>query len=303
VKRALITGHRGFVGRQFMRHLTKLGWDVDGIDITAQHSLRNTGRDIPGDCRQVLHGLTRSYDLVVHLAALVGGRATIDGQPLKVAMDLSIDAEFFNWAVNTKQKRVVYYSSSAAYPIDLQRLSMVWRLKESDIDLDEPRKPDATYGWAKLTGEMLARHAREAGVKVHVLRPFSGYGEDQDLCYPFPAFVKRALGKPAEFDVWGSADQVRDFIHIEDVVEGTMAVVDNDVQDPINLGWGRPTSMRELAELVMATVGHRVPVKVVSGPLGVMYRCCDPEAMLNIYRPRISLEEGVARAMRALSAK
>jgi hypothetical protein len=51
---------------------------------------------------------------VVHLAAIVGGRSTIEGAPLSVAVDLSLDAELFNWALRTRPGRIVYFSSSAA---------------------------------------------------------------------------------------------------------------------------------------------------------------------------------------------
>ena len=57
------------------------------------------------------------FDMVFHCAALVGGRLFIESAPLSVALDLSIDAEFFNWAIRTKPKAVAYFSSSAAYPI------------------------------------------------------------------------------------------------------------------------------------------------------------------------------------------
>jgi UDP-glucose 4-epimerase len=91
--------------------------------------------------------------LVIHLAAIVGGRATIEGEPLSVATDLSIDAEFFNWVQRTKPINTVYFSSSAAYPIDLQNSRHRQRLAEYDLNLDAVRNPDLTYGWAKLTGE------------------------------------------------------------------------------------------------------------------------------------------------------
>jgi len=93
----------------------------------------------------------------------------------------------FNWAVNTKQKKIIYYSSSAAYPVKLQRKP--YKLKEFDINLNDVRNPDFTYGWTKLTGEILAQFARKQGIDVYVFRPFSGYGEDQDLTYPFQVLL------------------------------------------------------------------------------------------------------------------
>jgi nucleoside-diphosphate-sugar epimerase len=283
----LMTGDEGFVGRHFRRRLEAQGADVTGVDIKSGQ-----------DCRQFFRRDDRRFDLVVHLAAIVGGRETIEGNPIGVATDLSIDAEMFNWAVATGQPRIVYFSSSAAYPVHLQRTP--YRLRESDIDLTDVRNPDFTYGWAKLTGEMLADHARrQAGIEVYVLRPFSGYGEDQDLTYPFPSFIKRIVDGADPFEIWGDGNQVRDFIHIEDVVDAAMAAVDRGVQEPVNLGWGRPTTFNELAQICFEVAG--VPPRsirhLVDKPVGVDHRCSDNTQMLSFYQPRIPLEDGVQRAL------
>jgi nucleoside-diphosphate-sugar epimerase len=284
--KVLITGHMGFVGRQFMRTLD--GHDIVGIDIKEGN-----------DAREFFAKDDTRFDLVVHLAAVVGGRATIDGQPLKVATDLAIDSDMFQWALRTRPDRIVYYSSSAAYPIAYQTYSMKYHLHESHINLDSIMNPDQTYGWAKLTGEMLARYAEEEGLRVHVFRPFSGYGGDQDLDYPFPSFIQRAKKKEEVFDIWGSGNQVRDFIHIEDVVNATLEAVKQDIQGPVNLGTGRPTSFNRLAEMVTGAMGFTPEFnRVEDAPEGVAYRVCDPSKMLTFYQPKISLEEGIAKALK-----
>ena len=70
-------------------------------------------------------------------------------------------------------------------------------------------------------------------------RPFSGYGEDQSFDYPFPSLIRRVLNKEAPITIWGSGDQCRDFIHIDDIVEAVMQT--KDVLKPgevLNLGSG-----------------------------------------------------------------
>jgi len=297
MKRVLITGGEGFVGRAFRRYFATL---------KPPHKVRTVIIDIKGDgmdCRKFFKSVTNTkYDLVIHLAAIVGGRMTIEGNPISVATDLSIDAEMFNWALRTKQPRVVYFSSSAAYPTFLQDPVMYPQriLKEDDIDLEMISNPDMTYGWAKLTGEMLAEYARKSGIAVHVFRPFSGYGEDQDLDYPFPSFIKRAKDKVDEFEIWGDGNQVRDFIHIDDIVGAVMKAVEIDIQEPINLGSGVATSFNELAEKVMDISGHKVPiVHRLEKPIGVQYRVSDNSKMLKFYTPKISLEEGIRRSLNA----
>lgn len=287
----LITGDAGFVGGYFRKHLA--GHDIYGVDI--KNCL---------DARRFFAEDKTKFDLVVHLAAIVGGRATIEGAPLSVAVDLAIDAELFQWALRTRPKRIIYYSSSAAYPIHLQSAGSTHKLVESDINLDDIRSPDFTYGWAKLTGEMLAGYAQKEGLRVHVFRPFSGYGEDQALDYPFPSFIKRGVEKKDPFIIWGTGNQVRDFIHIDDVVRATLKAVEQEVEGPVNLGLGRPTSFNELAEMVAKECGYSPTFeRKIGAPEGVQYRVCDPTKMLSFYTPKVSLEQGIARAVAHMRSK
>jgi nucleoside-diphosphate-sugar epimerase len=282
----LITGDAGFVGRAFHRALEKQNHEIIGIDLV-------NGKEV----RHFFATDTTQFDIVIHLAAIVGGRMTIEGNPLSVASDLAIDADMFQWALKTRPKHIVYFSSSAAYPIFLQRLEYKQKLREVDINLEHIRTPDFTYGWAKLSGEMLASYARAEGLKVTVLRPFSGYGSDQALDYPFPSFIERAKRKADPFEVWGRGTQVRDFVHIDDVVGATFAAVINDVKT-MNICSGRPTSFIELAEMVMLQASYLAPIKNnLDAPIGVEYRVGDPTRMLEVYEPKISLEEGIALAL------
>lgn len=283
----LITGDAGFVGRAFHRALDDKGHDITGIDIANGI-----------DCRDFFKKDDTKYDVVIHLAAIVGGRATIEGNPLAVASDLAIDSDMFQWAVRTKPKHLVYYSSSAAYPIYLQKAAYKQRLREADINLEHIRNPDFSYGWAKLTGETLAKYARDEGIKVHVLRPFSGYGSDQALDYPFPSLIARGKAKQDPFEVWGNGEQVRDFIHIDDVVAGTFEAITNNIKT-LNLCTGRATSFIQLAEMIMLAQGYLAPIKKHPGkPSGVEYRVGDATKMLQIYEPKITLEEGISRALK-----
>lgn len=290
----LITGHRGFVGRHFVQRLSNKKYDITGIDIQDGN-----------DCRDFFRQDNKRkgyWDLVIHLAAIVGGRQTIEGNPIAVATDLSIDAEMFNWAVRQKPKKVVYYSSSAAYPICCQTIERHGhKLKEEEIDLEQLAKPDFTYGWAKLTGEMLSQYARSHyGIDVAIFRPFSGYGADQDETYPFPAFIKRAKSRSNPFYIWGNGRQVRDFIHIDDVVDATLEAVRQNVDGPINLGTGRAVTFNALAKMITNKAGYSPHfIHDKEKPVGVHYRVADTHKMFRFYKPKITLEEGIAQAIHA----
>lgn len=294
-RRALVTGHQGFLGRHFFWELKARGYTVEGYDSAVTRAQ---------DCRDLFRlerqhpTLTEAngrWDLVVHCAAVVGGRETIENDPLATAESLSIDAEMFRWAAAVKPKRVIYFSSSAAYPVSLQRAGATYALREGDIGpglID----PDEVYGWSKVTGERLAFELRRSGVPVTVVRPFSGYGADQSADYPFRAILERVRRREDPLDVW--SDAVRDFIHVDDVVRGALAVADSGTEEPVNLCTGLPTSFTALARLMADTAGYSPEIRVLSDkPAGVAYRVGDPERMLGYYMPQVLLPEGVSRAL------
>jgi nucleoside-diphosphate-sugar epimerase len=266
------------------------------------------GVEMPADCRRFFeydvdhHVDPMAFDLVIHCAAVVGGRATIDGEPLRLmAEDLSIDAGLFRWALRARPGRIVYFSSSAAYPAYMQHGDQsVGRRMDEDTHRVEMSCADATYGAVKVVGERLAREANAAGIRTHVFRPFSGYGTDQSLDYPFPSFIRRAAQRETPFDVWGSGDSARDWIHIDDIVGAVLAAIDNDVLGPINLCTGRATTFDQLAAMCMDRAGYTAPIRHLDdAPRGVHWRVGDPTRMHEFYRPRVTLEEGIARALEA----
>lgn len=302
--RALVTGSAGFVGRHMAAALELAGWDVMVCD--PRHE------DFEGrfDCREIfqrgpstpLSPQRIDFDLVVHCAALVDGRETIEYKAAILgAYNLQLDSALWEWALRARPGRIVYFSSSAAYPISVQGDRGGWELFESMIDFDDdmPQRPDATYGWVKLTGERIAIEIRKAGIPVTVVRPFSGYGEDQDICYPFAAMIQRAVRQTDPFVVWGNGQQVRDFIHIDDIVGAVLELVDHHVDGPVNLGTGRGTTMDQLAQLAMHTVGYDAEIRhLTHKPSGVSYRVADTKLLSRHYTPAVTLEDGVERALR-----
>lgn len=299
-KRALITGDRGFLGRHFKAELRRRGYEVSGLDIKATSAQ---------DCREFFRwsinrrqgGVAGTpYDLVVHCAAVVGGRETIERDPLATAESLSIDAEMFRWAAIARPGRVLYLSSSAAYPVSLQSgYSSVSRLHETAVDLTETLlgMPDEIYGWSKVTGELLAAKLRAAGVPVTVVRPFSGYGTDQDDTYPFRAILERVKRRDDPVQLW-CGDCTRDWIHVDDVVRGALAVAESGTEQPVNLCTGEPTPFVLLARMMARAAGYEPAIHVdPSAPQGVAYRVGDPTRMREFYEPQVNLEEVIRWAL------
>jgi GDP-L-fucose synthase len=324
LKKILITGGAGFVGRRFCKRFLDAGDEVHCVDpVVTDTGGLDPDRGWPlfaprdystfhyynEDCRRwFTRNHATDFDYAIHLAAMVGGRAMIENKPLAVADDLSIDAEYWQWAERARPAKTLCFSSSAAYPIKFQRESDYRLLTEDMIDFDDDiGMPDMSYGWAKLTCEYLARLAFEKhGLKSICYRPFSGYGEDQDDTYPFPSIIKRAIanrGQPV-LTVWGTGDQMRDFIHIEDCVDGALMTMDKiDNGDALNLSTGIYTSFKQFASIAANAVGYSPEVVGMSdNPAGVFSRGGDTSKQSAFgFKARISFEDGIRIALDTLS--
>ncbi len=321
MRKILITGAAGFVGRYMTKRFLDMGDEIHAVDSLVKY----TGAIDPNkgwpffdpldysnfhffreDCRDYFNRVEDDdFDYVFHLAAVVGGRLMIENNPLAVAQDLAIDASYWQWAVKTRPKKSVCFSSSAAYPVNLQRKEKHCLLKEDMIDLDgDIGMPDMFYGWAKLTSEYLAKLALvKHGLKSVIYRPFSGYGEDQDDTYPFPSICKRAIANKDKsvLKVWGTGDQMRDFIHIKDCVDAVLMTMDIiDDADALNLSTGILTSFKEFAKMAAEVCGYNPRIIGMSDkPSGVFARGGDTTKQKKLgFNYKIDFKTGIQKAIK-----
>lgn len=330
----LITGGCGFVGRNLLKKLIqeeKNIWVIDDLSI-GQHpdkwldkSFRKSNikknyleysfkgikiNFLLKDAIDVFSEDVEKKDLpkfntIFHLASIVGGRELIDGDPILVGKDMAIDSIFFYWLTrkNRYAKRVLYASSSAAYPINLQKSKNFQALKEDLIDFkNNLGVPDMTYGWSKLTGEFLSRIAsRKYSLPITCVRPFSGYGEDQDFSYPIPTIARRIALREDPLIVWGTGKQGRDFVHINDCIDAFFVIMDK-IQDgsACNIGSGRLTSFIEVIKIFAEIEGYNPKIKkLLDKPVGVSFRYADISKLQSIgWAPKISREQGFARVLK-----
>jgi UDP-glucose 4-epimerase len=292
--RILVTGSSGFLGEALIAELTSRGYlDIDGLDI-------NPGRYT--NIQESVLNLNKTYDVIFHFAAYVGGREGIENNYLDVAKNIELDRNIFEFVQRNNIKKFIYPSSSAVYPVINQGTDNI-ALSEYMIDFDTNTigVSDHLYGWSKLTAErMLWEINKHCDTKISIVRPFSGYGPTQSTDYPVPNLIDIVKNNPDNLEVWGTGTQTRDFVYIDDIVRTLIwCMVDDQKYKTLNIGTGIATSFIDLI-----TVAHRVIhgtdpkyIKTLTHkPVGVLNRYCDArlQKQLGIY-PTISLEEGIKK--------
>ena len=281
----LITGHKGFIGSHFYKKMIEMGFDVTGIDILDGF-----------DCFSFFKTCSNVYDFVFHFACYVEPSISLKNvKQSNVGYDLSIDSSLFSWALHTKQKNIVYFSSSCVYPICLQN-DPNYKLKESDVSFDIIRKPDSIYGWTKLTGEYLANYVKDQGINVYIFRPFSIYGEDQNPTFVFKRYLDLAMRKEKKITIWGDGEQTRDFIYIDDVVDSVMMCVLEGIQTPMNIGNGEGVSINSIIKILSNELNWTPNIEYLTDmEIGSQYKCADCKKLNNFYETKYTMRDVIKK--------
>jgi nucleoside-diphosphate-sugar epimerase len=287
MKTALVTGSAGFIGSQVVRTFRRQGYVVYRVDIAGPDRR---------DARDYLRQAMFQPDVVVHCAAAVVTTAAKASARVAVAENLEIDAALFQWAARAKPGRLVYFSSSCAYPAHAHNRGTRWQ--ERAVSLTQPEMPDGLYGWAKLTGELLAAELAAEGTPVTVVRPFSVYGPGVRTGFAVRGFAEQIARRADPVEIWGDDRQTRDYIHVSDVAAAVLAAVREGVDGPVNLGTGRATSLHDLAVMMAGIAGYQPQIKVAEDmPAGVPWLVANPARLRSFYEPRVSLETGLAEVL------
>ncbi len=272
--RALITGGCGFIGSHLGARLEKAGYEVDLVDNLARGVVdddlrtlleRPSVRLIECDLLdpEALAGLDDGYELIFHLAAIVGVANVLE-RPYEV-LDLNVAMTTRALELAARQERLerfVFASTSEVYAGTLEQFELEIPTPETaPIALPDLARPRTSYMLSKLYGEALCIHS---GVPVTVIRPHNVYGPRMGMSHVIPELLERAR-KAADGDrleVY-SVDHKRTFCYVEDAVEMIFLAARSPetVGEALNVGKEGPeVAIGELAEMVIETVGRDLSV-------------------------------------------
>lgn len=257
-KKVLVTGGSGFIGSHVSELLVKKGAEVTILDhIKKQNikSIQDKAELIDGnvDNLEAAVKVCQNKDVVINMAARVGGiEYNQNHQGSILRENLLIACNMLEAARKTKVERFMQVSSACVYPKDA-----IIPTPETEGFRDEPEPTNGGYGWGKRMGELLSRYYQQQyKMKIGIVRPYNCYGPrdhfDPGISHVIPSLIKRIFDEEDPLVIWGSGNQTRAFLYVEDLAEGILLGTEkNSRADPVNLGTNEEISIKDLVELLL----------------------------------------------------
>jgi GDP-L-fucose synthase len=292
--KVLVTGGGGFVGSHLVERLTTEGHDVVAArrrdyDLTSQEDTSRLFADT-------------KPELVFHLAAEVGGIGANRANPGRYwYANLLMGAHVLEQSRVHSVGKLVIAGTVCAYP---KHTPVPFR--EDALWDGYPEETNAPYGVAKKAVLVGAQAYREQyGLNAIYLLPANLYGPrdnfDLESSHVIPALIRKMVDSKDEVTLWGDGSPTREFLYVDDCVEGLLLAAERyDGAEPVNLGTGVETSVRELAETVAEVTGFEGRIVWdTSMPNGQPRRSLDASRAEELFgfRAQTPLRAGIERTV------
>lgn len=298
-RRVLVAGGTGLVGIQLVQQLLELGAKIRIVSLDDPSRANPEAEFIRLDlseksnCLKVCQGIEYVFNLLCTKGSpKIAAQYPVEHMSMNKYNSCLIEAAYESGA-----KGFLFTSSNGVYsPTELMSEDMVWK--------SYPSPNDRFAGYVKRVGELYAEAYRiQYDWQTNIVRPANIYGPfdnfDSVNAMVVPSLIKRAVNGENPFIVWGDGSAKRDFIHAKDVARGMILVAQENPGQPVNLGSGVGTSIRELVETVIANIAKTPKVIFdTTQPTGDAQRVLDISRAKSLgFDPQVTLTDGVRETM------
>jgi GDP-L-fucose synthase len=298
-KRILLTGGNGFLGKHVLQQLYLLGVKPEQVRIPRSRTQDLRRWEV---CQEVVQG----QDIVIHLAAHVGGIGLNQAKPAELFYDnLIMGSQLIHAAYLAGVEKFVCVGTICAYP----KFTPV-PFKEEDLWNGYPEETNAPYGIAKKALLVqLQAYRQQYGFNGIYLLPVNLYGPmdnfDPETSHVIPALIRKvheAQQRGQNYvEVWGDGSPTREFFYAEDAARGILLATQlYNSPEPLNLGTGEEISIRDLIALICELMGFQGEIRWrTDKPNGQPRRCLDvSKAREKIgFVAKVGLREGLQRTI------
>jgi nucleoside-diphosphate-sugar epimerase len=284
----VVAGAGGFIGGSLVASLRAQGYKrIRAVDLKPFDEWYQQFSDVENlcldlnlkeNCERAAEGAGDIYNL----AANMGGMGFIENNKALCMLSVLINTHLLQAAARNKVKRFFYASSACVYNGDKQKTFEAPSLKEEDA---YPALAEDGYGWEKLFSERMCRHFREDfGLYARVARFHNVYGpwgtwdggREKAPAAICRKVIEAKVSGRHEIEIWGSGEQTRSFMFIDDCLKGIDLIMNSEILEPINLGSSEAVTINQLVDLAEEIAGIKVKRRYdLSAPKGVNGRNSD----------------------------
>lgn len=295
-KNVLVTGGSGLLGTHLTNALVKSEANVRSVFNRKAPQIKFGSVDYVqydlrdyDECRKALNDI----DYVFHCAARSLGAEIIKKDPKSlVTPNIVMNSNLLDASIEEKVKKFLFVSSNVVYPV----LSHPVREEEATGEFFDLYKGPATMKF--FTEKLCDFYSSSYPLECIVARPANYFGPYDKIgkgSHVIPALIERALDKENPFVVWGTGNNVKDFLYVEDVVDGVMGAMKGKIT-PVNIGGGRGYKLRDIVDTILDLTGHKSNVQYDSSkPDAIMYRVLDTTK--SRFVPQTNLRNGLIKTI------
>jgi UDP-glucose 4-epimerase len=286
--RVVVTGGAGFIGRRLVRALLQAGADVTVADLRPFPD--DAVRSVVGDLCEpsaAARAVPAGTEVIFHLAAVTSVLRSIEDPVRTHQVNVDATADLLEEARRKGVPAFVLASTNA----------VTGNVGRATITEQIPLRPLVPYGATKAAGEMLvSAYAASYGIAGCSLRFTNVYGPGMAEKDSFVPRLMRAARNGTGVQVYGDGTQVRDLVHVDDIVAGTMTAWRARCTGPLILGAGESVSVNDIVAAARSVTGAEIPVECVPAKPGEM-----PAVIVDIsaaraigYQPKHDLKSGIS---------
>jgi GDP-L-fucose synthase len=292
-----IAGHNGLVGSAIKRNLEKRGFENlicknrEELDLMDEQAVQDFFEK-------------EQPEYVFLAAAKVGGIVANRDYPADfIYQNLKIQNNIIYQAYKNKVKKLLFLGSSCIYPRECPQ-----PIKEEYLLTGELEKTNEAYAIAKIAGiKMCQSFNKQYGTKFISVMPTNLYGPNDNFdlktSHVLPALIRKfheaKIENKSQVEMWGTGKAKREFLHVDDLAEACVFLMDNYEDDEIiNIGTGEDLSIADLAGIVKRVVGYQGEIVYdTSKPDGTPRKLLDISKIHNLgWKHKIDLERGIEEA-------
>lgn len=307
----VVCGAGGFIGGHLVQDILNKGYKkIRAVDIKPTDKWYQIFEDVDnivGDLQdfKVCQKVVNNARWIYNLAADMGGMGFIENNKALCMLSVLINTHLLKASKESDVERFFFSSSACVYAHDKQVNPQVPGLLETDA---YPASPEDGYGWEKLFSERMCRHFTEDfNLSTRMARYHNVYGPNGTFDggrEKAPAAIARKvieakLSNNHKINIWGTGEQTRSFMYIDDCVFGTQLIMESsDVDFPINLGSDEQVTINKLVDITEEISGIKLKREYdLNAPKGVNGRNSDNTLIKKSlkWEPSINLKKGMEK--------